>query len=170
MAVPERLTWAVATLDIAPADHLLEIGCGRGAAVELACARLTEGTITALDRSPAMAAAAERRNAAHIAAGRAHVRTTSLEEAALPPASFDKVFAVNVNLFWTRSPHRELALIREALKPDGSLHLFYEPPTSVEALAEKVTTSLTANGFRTKTTIPEHERPLLHVTGRPDRL
>ncbi|MGI5166553.1 SAM-dependent methyltransferase [Spirillospora sp. CA-253888] len=168
MAVPERLTWAVATLDIAPADHLLEIGCGRGVAVELACARLTEGTITALDRSPTMTAAAERRNAAHIAAGRARIRTTSLEEAALPPASFDKVFAVNVNLFWTRSPHRELALIRDALRPGGSLRLFYEPPTGVEALAEKVAAALAANGFRPETVVPEHERPLLCVTGRPD--
>src|SRR5919109_3459863 len=98
-AVPERLRWAVELLDVAPDDELLEIGCGRGVAVELICAKLDRGKITAIDRSATMTAAAEQRNAEHVAAGRALIRTTDLAAADLPRGAFDKVFAINVNLF-----------------------------------------------------------------------
>ncbi len=38
---------------------------------------------------------------------------------------FDKVVAMNVNLFWVRSPAEELELIRRLLVPGGALYLFY---------------------------------------------
>ena len=43
---------------------------------------------------------------------------------------FDTVFAVNVNLFWTRPAQRELVLVRELLTAQGQLWLFYEAPTT----------------------------------------
>src|SRR5688500_18319162 len=45
----ERFVWAVDTLEVRPADRLLEVGCGHGIAVSLVCERLTTGTITAID-------------------------------------------------------------------------------------------------------------------------
>jgi SAM-dependent methyltransferase len=129
-AVPERIRWAVETMGVGPDDRLLEIGCGSGAAVALICERLVGGRIVAIDRSATAIARANRRNAGHVAAGKAVLRTVALEQ--LGPADvlagrerFDKVFAMNVNLFWVRSPAGELDLIRGLLAPGGALYLFY---------------------------------------------
>lgn len=65
----ERFVWAVDTLEVRPADRLLEVGCGHGVAVSLVCERLTTGTITAIDRSPKMIEMATRRNREHVDAG-----------------------------------------------------------------------------------------------------
>ena len=120
--VPERIRWAVQVLDAAGDDHLLEIGCGPGVAVAAICQRLTGGRVVAIDRSATAIARATRRNADCIASGTAVLRTVALEDlgpSGLPEATdgFDKVFAMNVNLFWVRSPARELELIRTLLRP-----------------------------------------------------
>jgi cyclopropane fatty-acyl-phospholipid synthase-like methyltransferase len=62
----ERFVWAADTLEVRPADRLLEVGCGHGVAVSLVCERLTTGTITAIDRSPKMIEMATRRNREHV--------------------------------------------------------------------------------------------------------
>ncbi|GAA3772198.1 hypothetical protein GCM10022225_69430 [Plantactinospora mayteni] len=148
-AVPERLRWAVDLLKVAPGDQLLEIGCGNGVAVSLVCDRLVDGRITAIDRSPAAIQQAERRNLDHIAAGRAVVRLGALEESELDGQRFDKIFAVNVNLFWTRSPATELTLLRRLLRPTGGLYLCYEPPaaTRVAELVKRLPATLAEHGF-----------------------
>jgi SAM-dependent methyltransferase len=153
-SVPERVRWLVRALDVAPGDRLLEIGCGRGAAVALLCDRLVTGTVTAIDRSPTMVAAAAERNAAHVASGRAVLRVASLADADLDGAPFDTVFAINVNLFWLRPAAAELAVVRRVLKPAGALHLCYEPPTPdrVAPIADRLTTALAAAGFTTTVT------------------
>jgi SAM-dependent methyltransferase len=129
-AVPEHVRWVVETLGVGPDNHLLEIGCGPGVAVALICERLVSGRIVAIDRSATAISRATKRNAGHIAAGKAVLRTVALEE--LQPSAllggrerFDKIFAMNVNLFWVRSPAKELELLKRLLKPGGALYLFY---------------------------------------------
>ena len=129
-AVPEHVRWAVEVLDPDPDERLLEIGCGPGVALLLICERLVGGRIVAIDRSATAISRATRRNAGCLAAGKAVLRTVALEE--LQPADvlgererFDTVFAMNVNLFWVRSPATELELIRRLLRPGGALSLFY---------------------------------------------
>jgi trans-aconitate methyltransferase len=168
--VPERLRWAVEVLAVDPADHLLEIGCGRGVAVSLICERLVSGKITAVDRSPTMVGLALERNAEHVAAGRADIRTMALETADLGGARFDKIFAVNVNLFWVRSPAKELGLIERLLARDGALYVFYEPPVAARAnaLADQLAAGFAQQGFATTTRAATTARSsLLAVVARP---
>jgi hypothetical protein len=62
---------------------------------------------------------------------------------------FDKVFAVNVNVFWTTPATEELARIRKALDHDGRLFLFYETPSAARArqVLTRVVDALRANSF-----------------------
>lgn len=145
--IPKRLQWAVDVLADRPDDHILEIGCGQGVAVELIGARLGDGRITGLDRSPAAIAAAESRNRDLVRAGRARLWSAALADAP-PDETFDKVFAVNVNVFWL-NPARELVAIRRVLAPGGRLYLFYEPPSAAQLtrIEEACSTFLTEAGF-----------------------
>ncbi|MFE9770115.1 SAM-dependent methyltransferase [Streptomyces sp. NPDC005931] len=149
--IPERLTWAVDLLDPAPGDRVLEIGCGRGVAAALICARLTTGTLVAVDRSATAVEAARRRNAEEVAAGRAEFRTAALEAARFADGSFDKVLAVDVNLFWVRSPDHEVTALRHWLTPGGALFLCWQPPDArrVGEITGKVAPVLTAHGLAT---------------------
>jgi ubiquinone/menaquinone biosynthesis C-methylase UbiE len=169
-AIPERVRWTVEMLAVRPRDRLLEIGCGRGAAVSLVCDRLRGGQITAIDRSLTMVKAAGQRNAEHVAAGRAVFLTTPLDAADLPAKRFDKVFAVNVNLFWVRSSASDLDIIRRVLKPSGSMLLTYEPPAvaRAEAIAERVGSFLTEQRFDVTTTYATtHRSALVCLEARP---
>src|ERR671935_259642 len=98
----ERFVWALDTLELDPADRVLEVGCGHGVAVSLVCERLTSGRITAIDRSEKMIEMATRRNREHIAGGRAVLKTAALEKADFGDERFDKVFASDgaVYIFW----------------------------------------------------------------------
>jgi SAM-dependent methyltransferase len=121
----ERFMWAVDTLALDPADHVLEVGCGHGVAVSLVCERLTRGRITAIDRSKKMIEMAARRNRAHIEGGRAVLKTVALEKADFGDERFDKVFAFNVAPFWLQ-PKEALGIVREHLAADGAIYLFWD--------------------------------------------
>lgn len=145
----DRLVWAVDTLDVRPTDRVLEVGCGHGVAVSLVCERLDGGSITAIDRSPTMIEAARRRNADHVAAGRARFQAASLHEADLGDARFDRVFAVHVGVFLRGDPARELRVVSDHLAPGGRLHLTYQPlvPAEAEQTASSLSATLTGHGF-----------------------
>lgn len=144
---PARLRWAVDVLAIQPNERILEIGCGRGIAMDLVCERLHDGSITGLDRSPAAIAAAATRNEKHIRAGKARLLKAALADAELDER-FDKAFAVNVNVFWL-APAKELAVIRRSLAPRGRLYLFYEPPSTsqLERAAQSCHAFLEESGY-----------------------
>jgi cyclopropane fatty-acyl-phospholipid synthase-like methyltransferase len=156
---------AVELLSVEPADRLLEIGCGGGAAVALICERLKTGTITAIDRSPLQVERATRRNAGHIAAGKATIRVTDIADVELEGEPFSKVFAINVNVFWVGPAAQELERIAQLLRPSGALHLFYEPPGAAKAdtIRDKLLASMSAAGFdATAANVPD----LLTVVAR----
>jgi trans-aconitate methyltransferase len=139
--IPTRITWSVNQLRIRPDQRILEIGAGRGAAAELVCARLGSGNYLGIDRSVTAVSASSERNRRFVERLMAQFQQVALAD--LDPGAvgrFDIVFAVNVNLFWTRSAERELALVRELLMAHGRLWLFYEAPTA--AVSTRISTLL----------------------------
>ena len=144
---PSRVQWTVDLLDVRPTDHILEIGCGPGHAVHLVCERLGRGTVTGIDRSAVAVTRARERNRAHIAAGRARIEQATLEDAELD-RRFRKVFAINVNAFWT-TPATSLAALARCMEPTATAWLVYEPPgeKGLNDLRVSLPEHLEANGF-----------------------
>ena len=144
----ERIAWAVEMLDVQPDEQLLEIGCGHGVAVSLVCEQLTRGTITAIDRSQKMIAAATKRNQGCVEAGRAFFACATLEDADLGKARFDKIFAIRVN-FFIQQPAVQLPKLKKLLKPAGTLYLINDTPNTSQSapFVERATASLHAHGF-----------------------
>lgn len=159
LAIPERIGWAVGIVDARGPDSLLEVGCGRGAAVGLIAAQLTSGRILGLDRSAGAIAAARKRNSTWEASGKAHFVHSPLSDLASDGDRFDKIFAINVNLFWT-DPAAELPVVRKRLKEKGTLYLFYEPPAARrrEEIAEKVAAGFSGSGLVIRKTVMEEVR------------
>ena len=145
----DRIVQAVDLLAVQPGDHILEIGCGHGVAVSLVCEKLVNGTITAIDRSPKMIALAEKRNQLCMAAGKAVFRCLTLEAADFGEMRFDKIFAIRVN-FFIQQPGVQLPILRNLLKPQGALYLFYDSPAAGQAtrFVAGATASLHAHGFK----------------------
>jgi SAM-dependent methyltransferase len=147
--LPARVRWAVHLLDPRPQDQILEVGGGPGLAAALICERLTAGRLLMNDRSAVAVGQAARRNAIHLLSGRLVVQQSTLAALTVPPLSFDKALTINVNLFWAANPARELAVLRQALRPGGVLHVVYGAggPTAAERIARPVAATLAEHGF-----------------------
>jgi cyclopropane fatty-acyl-phospholipid synthase-like methyltransferase len=139
----------VETLGVKPDERLLEIGGGPGAAASLVCERLDRGSLLLIDRSGTAIERARRRNPEHVASGRLMLETVDVADFDPGKTRFDKVYALNINVFWTAPATEELSRIRRALKRDGRLFLFYETPSAARAreAIERVVDALRANGF-----------------------
>src|SRR5918994_1917057 len=143
----ERFVWGGHTLEVRPADRLLEVGCGHGVAVSLVCERLTTGTITAIDRSPKMIEMATRRNREHVDAGRAVLEAVALEDA--------------------------LGAVREHVARDGAVYIFWDArhsaPGRARDLGNELADRLPEGGFSVDRVLVEDLRPVPAVCaiGRP---
>ncbi|GAA4123189.1 SAM-dependent methyltransferase [Aminobacter aganoensis] len=170
MAVPERIAWAIGQLDISAGDRLLEVGCGRGVAIAEIAPLLIDGHITGLDRSDSAINSAEERNRASISSGKAALVQAALADWSSTTPPFDKIFAVNVNLFWLEAA-RELKRIRSLLTPEGRLYLFFEPPSAgqVPTIEHAIAVRLKAAGYVLERTMygPSPKPPLLGMVARP---
>lgn len=160
-SIADRLTYAFEIMEIDPSDHVLEIGCGYGAAASLICEGLVDGRITAIDQSEKMIRAAEKLNAPYVSAGKARFLAAPLHEAVLSQSRFNKIFAINVNLFWMKAA-RELERIRELLLPGGTVYIFNEPPSAgkLRSIAESTGQNLMDAGFTVKQIIIGDQKPV----------
>jgi cyclopropane fatty-acyl-phospholipid synthase-like methyltransferase len=148
--VSERLGWIVDLLGVEPSHRVLEVGCGHGVAVSLVAAHLLDGHVTAVDRSPKMIAAAERRNREHVTAGRVRLLCGPLADVDLGDERFDTAFAVNVAPLL--GP--DLGIVARHLAPGGCVLLAFEAPPStdvsakLEAIAVRAGDAAVAAGLR----------------------
>jgi cyclopropane fatty-acyl-phospholipid synthase-like methyltransferase len=154
--IPDRIRWAVETLAVEPDDRLLEIGGGPGVSASLVCDHLRRGSLLLIDRSATAIERTRRRAPEHVASGRLALETIDVADFDPGTARFDKVFAVNVNVFWTTPATEELARIRRSLEHDGRLFLFYETPSAARArhAVARVVDALRANGFAEPQLVP----------------
>lgn len=144
----ERHVWAVDRLGLTGDEEVLEVGCGAGVAATLVAGRLDGGHLVAVDRSEKMVAAAERRNADHVAAGRARFATAPIAGLPAGMGLFDLAFAVDVNVFGADC-RAELARLHAVIRPEGRLHLVHQPPVDakVDRFADNLRRVLPAGGF-----------------------
>lgn len=122
---PENL-WTVNVLNPRPSDHLLELGFGPGVAVEALAARTPTGRVAGIDYSHTMVAAARRRNAADIRAGRVDLRSGDVSALPFSDNSFDQVYGIHTVYFWPQ-PAAALREAARVLQPGGRLVLTVLP-------------------------------------------
>jgi ubiquinone/menaquinone biosynthesis C-methylase UbiE len=128
-----RIRYALEVMKVQPDQLILEIGCGPGVAVSLLASRLVTGNITAIDHSALMVGMARKRNRKNILAGRVTLLEGTLHQVEVLPNHFDIIFAINVHLFWDK-PVSELCYIREFLKQQGKVFVFFHPHWEKENL------------------------------------
>ncbi|MGO1068783.1 SAM-dependent methyltransferase [Lysobacter sp. CA199] len=135
-----RLAAIVAALPLRPGLRVLEIGCGPGAAARAVAARIGDGQVLGIDRSPRAIAQAIAGSTDAIASGVLSFRVVAIEhfERADGEAPFDLAFAVRVGALDGR--HRQagriaLERIRHALGPRGRLFIDGGDPLREIALA-----------------------------------
>ncbi len=127
-------------MDLPERGSVLEIGCGRGFAVDLICQAAPQLQVVAIDRSEAMVTAARQRNASHVNAGRAQIHLGQLDTVLGASERYDVVFAVNVSVFWTKPMVPPLRALRRLVRPGGGFYLFYDAPTATKV--DEITSSL----------------------------
>ena len=112
--------FVVDALAVEPADRVVEIGCGSGAASALVAARATYGLAVAVDPSPVMVAQSRRRLRAAVRAERAEVIQASAEKLPFDDASFTGAFAIFTLHHWA-DPKQGLDEVLRVLRPGGRL-------------------------------------------------
>ena len=165
--IPPRIRWAVDLMDVQPADHVLEIGCGPGYGAELICEQLETGKVFAIDRSESGVDRTKRRCARFVESGRLTVRQIDLATLRVPVKRLHKVFAFNVNLFWVRDCADEVALLHERLLPGGAVYLFFDSSQRdlVPNIVRKASQALVDGGFRVSV-VDQKAPPVVGIIGR----
>lgn len=160
----ERIDWAVEMMAIQAGDEVLELGCGPGVATQLICEKLQTGKMLAMDRSAIMTAMAASLNGNALKRHVLKLYTGLLSDEGFPAGTFDKVFAINVSLFWTDT-NAELKRIQAKLKQGGTFYLFHQPPLTTDrqaaqAFAEKMLPQIKGAGFENVSVIYKALKPV----------
>ena len=114
----EVTAWGLSFLEAEPQHHVLDIGCGGGAALARMAEAVTGGKLTGLDYSPVSVQTASQTNAAVIAEGRMEILEGSVSAMPFADGSFDRIITVESFYFWP-SPQDDLREVRRVMKNTG---------------------------------------------------
>jgi SAM-dependent methyltransferase len=135
----QRNRWTLEQLAIEPHHRILELGCGPGWALSVACEAAHEGFVVGVDRSRTMLAQARKRNRSTIKLGRLKLVEASAED--LPGdlgGPFDRVYSSNVFGFLD-APEPVFKTLYVHMRPGGLLATTWLPrlgPRTQEASVE----------------------------------
>jgi SAM-dependent methyltransferase len=151
--------WTVKQLQIAPNDHVLEIGFGPGCGLREALSHVGQGTVEGIDTSAQMVKMVSRSNQTAIADKKLRLWQGDASKLPFEAKSFDKVFAVNVYYFWN-DPDRPLSEIHRILRDGGQMALYLIEKTDLMKMkqartdvfkvpeTDEVVQRLEKNGFK----------------------
>ena len=120
-------------LDPKAGDRILEIGLGNGGHVASVLGLAPLLTLTGVDVSPSMIAAARSRNTQLIQSGQLHLHTASVNDMPFSSDVFDKAISINTVYFWPNLT-AGLRKIRRVLADDGVLLIVAVTPETSLAM------------------------------------
>ena len=106
----------LALMDLQPADHILDLGCGSGWLVRRLAARVPDGFVTGIDVADEMV---RRAQLASAAVPNVRFLHGTAEEIPAADGSFSKVISVESSYYWN-DPARGVREIFRVLRPGGS--------------------------------------------------
>lgn len=173
---------AIEALQVNPADHVLDIGCGSGLSLERLTRLATAGHVSGVDPSELMASRAAERNRNAIKARQVSVSVAAAEALPYVDEQFDKVMSVHTIYFWEDlgKAFREIARVA---KTGGQLVLVFrtsEATAAIQSFPSEVYTfrplhevcgALAEAGFSVQKIDeePAGKDPVLLVARRADR-
>src|SRR6266540_1811922 len=164
-----RNAWTISMLNIQPNDQVLEIGFGRGQAIQEIAKLTPNGFVAGIDLSHTMVAQASKRNSAAIRSGRVLLKQGAESPLPFEDNKFNKVFAVNSMQFWS-NPIAGLQEVRRVLKPSGRVVITIQPmwaktEEEVQMVSEKVVFQLKQVGIKQVRLETRQIQPITAISG-----
>lgn len=120
-----RTDWIVSLMNVKPGERILEIGFGPGAAIQKIGDKIGNGKIVGVNHSITMLKQAAKRNSYLLKEDKLLLHAGTIDDLN-PHILFDKVFAINVNLFW-KDPVAKMKKIYNLLGQHGELFIAMQP-------------------------------------------
>lgn len=149
-----RIDWIVSLMNVKPGERILEIGYGPGVAIKKIGKKIGNGKIVGVDHSLTMLKQAAKRNSDLLERDKLLLHAGTIDDLNRH-ILFDKVFAINVNLFW-KDPVGEMKKIYNLLNPYGELFIALQPyyakdDNHVRKISVDIESQMIKAGFTIKT-------------------